>query len=606
MLAACIGVAGCSTIDSIKSLWADDEVPDNGVQREQTPRVQIEVTGIDDTLAANVRALLALAAEACDAPEWRVQREFARSEVDVRRALRALGYYRPSVDKQLVQSDGCWRASYTVEAGQRAQFGDIDVRIEGPGADDQRFGELLAELPVTPGEPLDHGRYEGLKSAIQSIAAERGFFDGEFVESELRVDVDAGRADVTLVYRTGPRYRLGDIRIEQDAFDNRLIARMTQLRGDAPYDSAELAAQNQRYNDSGYFSRVDISPRLREAQAPTEADTSATEELPDQDGKSVPVDIRLTPRPKHAYSAGLGYATDTGPRLRLGYENRRLNQRGHRWDTEAAVSTSDSQLALGYRIPLEDPRTDWLTLQTGYRFQDTKTFETRTTMFGVNRTGIRSGWLETQSLAVTYDDFTVGGIDNTTLLTVPGISWQRSDSDNPLRPERGWSARLELRGAHEALLSDTSFIQARVRGTGIYALPWQDRLIGRLEFGATAVTDFDVLPPDYRFFTGGDTSIRGYAFEALGPKDADGLVVGGRYMAVGSIEYEHPVADKWGVAAFIDAGNAYDDFNEGIKVGVGAGVRWQTPVGPLRLDIGIPLDDDETSFRLHVRFGPDL
>ena len=417
------------------------------------------------------------------------------------------------------------------------------------------------------------------------------------------MDVEAGTADVELTYRTGERFVLGDIDIRQEAFDTDLIERLTLIEPGEPYDSSRLAEQNRAYSDSGYFGLVDISPRLGAARARERAEQADGEAVE----RRVPVEVYLEPRPKHSYTAGVGYATDTGPRLRLGYENRRLNRLGHRWGANAALSPNDSDIELDYRIPLEDPRTEWLTFQAGYSIKDTKTSETSTARVGATKTGTRFGWLETQSLSVTHDSFTVGGVDDDALLVVPGISWQNTEADDPLRPTRGWSAWLSLRGTHEALLSDTSFVQAHTRTQAIYGLPWGDRLLGRLELGATAVTDFDVLPPDYRFFAGGDTSIRGYAFESLGPRDRQELVVGGRYLAVSSLEYEHALTEKWSVAAFADAGNAFDDFDEGVKVGVGGGVRWQSPVGPLRVDVGFPLDEDsEDSFRIHVRFGPDL
>ena len=617
VMTASLVLGGCGTLDAVKQFWSDDEPIGSGVQAEQTPRVQIRIDGIEGRLADNVRALLAIAAEPCDAPRWRLEREFARSDEDVRRALRALGHYRPVIRKTFTQVENCWLASYDIEAGPQVVFGKLDVRVDGEASTDARFTELLAALPIASGDPLDHGRYEGLKSAIESLAAERGYFDGTFTLSELRVDVEAGRADVMLRYDSGKRYRIGRIDVHQDAFNEDLIDRLTSLRPGMPYDSTRLAAQNRSYTDSGYFSAVDISPRLREArQAAARADTAVTEPSGDERAsgtgdaaqvtpRSVPVDITLTPRPKHSYTAGLGFSTDVGPRLRLGYENRRLNRAGHRWNADLTAAPRESEFNLGYRVPLADPRTDWLTFQAGFRFENAKTFETRTTHLGVNRTGTRFGWLETQSLDVTRDAFIIGAEDSTTLLVVPGISWQKVVADDPLRPTRGWSALLELRGTHTAV-SDTSFIQARSRTSAVYGLPWDDRLLGRVEVGATAVTDFSVLPPTYRFFAGGDTSIRGYAFEELGPKDAQDRVVGGRYLLVGSLEYEHALNDKWSIATFVDAGNAYDKFKEGVKVGVGAGIRWQTPVGPLRVDLGVPLRDKSTLFRVHVRFGPDL
>ena len=133
------------------------------------------------------------------------------------------------------------------------------------------------------------------------------------------------------------------------------------------------------------------------------------------------------------------------------------------------------------------------------------------------------------------------------------------------------------------------------------------RLLARTEVGALAVDGFDALPPSQRFFTGGDATVRGHKYASLGPVDESGEVVGGRFLAVGSVEYDHPVKDKWSGAVFADAGNAFDTGRryEGLKVGVGFGVRWQSPIGAVRLDVARPLDDTER-FRLHLRLGPDL
>jgi len=124
--------------------------------------------------------------------------------------------------------------------------------------------------------------------------------------------------------------------------------------------------------------------------------------------------------------------------------------------------------------------------------------------------------------------------------------------------------------------------------------------------GTIQTTDFDNIPSSLRFFAGGDQSVRGYEYESLAPSDADGDLAGGANLVVASLEYEHPVAEDWGVAVFADAGNAFDSFDEGLKTGVGFGVRWYTPVGPLKLDLGIPQDDADDEFRIHFSFGTGL
>jgi translocation and assembly module TamA len=123
------------------------------------------------------------------------------------------------------------------------------------------------------------------------------------------------------------------------------------------------------------------------------------------------------------------------------------------------------------------------------------------------------------------------------------------------------------------------------------------------------VGDFDKLPPELRFFAGGDRSIRGYGFQTIGPQNENGLVVGGRYLAVASAEYEYYFTRNWGIATFVDAGDAFSTFgNFRTRIGSGLGLRWRSPVGMLRADIGTPVHDPDgkTGIELHLVIGPDL
>ncbi|MDF1529045.1 MAG: BamA/TamA family outer membrane protein, partial [Sedimenticola sp.] len=163
----------------------------------------------------------------------------------------------------------------------------------------------------------------------------------------------------------------------------------------------------------------------------------------------------------------------------------------------------------------------------------------------------------------------------------------------------------ELKGAEEALFSDVRFFQLQAAAKWIYPLG-AGRLLIRGDTGLTLTEDFEKLPASYRFFAGGDQSVRGYGYQALGPKNTDGTVVGGRYLLSGSVEYEYPIKDDWSAALFVDAGNAVDGWNEELKRSAGVGLRWRSPVGPIRLDLAIPEDTSEDSFRIHFSMGADL
>ncbi|MCU7862329.1 MAG: BamA/TamA family outer membrane protein [Candidatus Thiodiazotropha sp. (ex Lucinoma kastoroae)] len=142
----------------------------------------------------------------------------------------------------------------------------------------------------------------------------------------------------------------------------------------------------------------------------------------------------------------------------------------------------------------------------------------------------------------------------------------------------------------------------------IYGLGEGDwRLLSRLELGATWADDLKELPPSKRFFAGGDNTVRGFGYQDLGPRDEDDDVIGGRYLTVGSLELERHISGKWSGALFVDAGNAFDpDFDSETAYGVGFGVRWRSPVGPVRFDVANGSEGDERQWRLHIVVGPEL
>ncbi len=579
------------TLPGCAMLGLDEEPASRDGGPPPVPKVAASFEGLDARQEANARAYLGLLEEPCDAAEWRVRRRFAAADDDIRRGLRALGHYAPRVDKRLERGEACWQASFAVDPGPQVVMAQVEVTLEGEAREDPAFKRLLADLPLRAGEPLDHGAYERSKSRLASLASERGYLDAKLTRHELIVDPDAGTAQARLQLSSGPRYRLGELKVVHEGIRHDLVRRLLEYTPGEPYSADRLHLLDRALSDSGYFSSVDVR-----------ADTQGAQDL------EVPVTVTAQARKRHLYSAGVGFATDVGPRVRLGYENRRVNAAGHRVVARLRGSLVQSDLSVEYRIPLQRPQSEWLTFSAAAVREDTDTFESTSGKLGVRATRLRGRWLETSFVELSRDNFEVGRTRRTSTLLMPGLSYSRTQSDGRLRPDEGWRLYAEIKGGAEALLSDTDVLRTRISGGWLRTLPWDGRIITRAEVGALIAGDFDALPPSVRFFAGGDTSIRGYEFESLGPKDDFGEVIGGRYLGVVSLEYEHPIKGPWSAAVFMDAGNAFDnEFSQDIKTGVGVGLRWQSPVGPVRVDIAHPLNDDgDTLFRLHLRLGPDL
>ena len=357
------------------------------------------------------------------------------------------------------------------------------------------------------------------------------------------------------------------------------------------YTADEVIDIQDRLLVSNYFKSVETRPRL-----------SRTED------HMIPVDVIVHANERHKFQASLGFATDEGLRSKFGYSNSRWNSRGHRLGAETKLSQSELGVSAYYQIPRKHPSNEWLQFIAGSRQQDFDTYKTLSAKISVTESK-RRFWdiIENHFITLSRDDFEIGNEKGIGTFLIPGVRWNRRFVDNEIYTEHGLDLNLEFRGAIDTLISDTSFIRSSFHVHYVRALPFQFRMFLRGDLGGMLVDDFRALPPSERFFAGGDNSLRGYDYQELGPVNEKGHVIGGQYLGVASLELEKYLSGNWGVAAFVDTGNAFGGpgRNTGLKTGVGLGLRWRSPVGPVRVDFAHPLDDD-TLVRLHLRIGPEL
>jgi len=565
------------------------EAPDT-----QNGTVTVIIEGLDDDiLRDNVLAYLDIN-RLTDQPapeEIRLNWLHKKAENQIRQALQPFGYFEPVIDASLTRTDQGWEARYRIQPGRPLRITVLDVQVLGEGAQDPPFQNLLANLPLAQGQVLDQLKYEQIKSVMESLATERGYFEARFAERAIRVDLQTYTATIRLHYDTGKRYRFGNITFKQDFLSEDLLARYPNFKPDDPYNVNQLLKLQTDLSNSPYFSQVEVN-------APPAAGTD-----------TAPVDVTLEPGKQRTYSVGVGYGTDTGFRAKLTTEKRWINRRGHHYEAELGFSQIKSLVGFKYKIPGDNPTTDEYAITASYVQQDDDDKDYETYAIGGSLRKQDGKWLKNYNLILQYDEFTIGNRPSSqeSLLLIPGLNWTWVDADNRAYPSRGLLFGFGLRGATTALLSDTNFLQGTMQLRWIYALNDDSRLLARGNLGATVVDDFEKLPTSLRFFTGGDATVRGYSYESIGPTDPDGAVVGGRNLIVASLEYEHRVWKDWGVAAFVDTGDAFDDADAELKTGVGVGVRWRSPVGPMRLDFASGLDRPPgDSFRFSFSIGPDL
>ncbi|HFD86630.1 MAG TPA: outer membrane protein assembly factor, partial [Gammaproteobacteria bacterium] len=432
------------------------------------------------------------------------------------------------------------------------------------------------------------------KKRFQVIASERGYFDAKLEKNEIRIDLKHYVADVILHFSTGDRYKLGDVVFKQEKYwlAPKLLNRYVEIKPGQYYDAGDLQQLQGDLSNSEYYKQVEIN-----------ASPKAAKDL------VIPVDVLLKPQKPHKYIYGIGYGTDTGVRTKLGITGRRVNDRGHHYSAELLVSEIKYGIAGEYIIPGRDPRVDAWGLRSSYvdEHSDTRNFKALT-LGGYYK--YRDGdWLKTYALDYRIERYELGEETPTSSLLMPSAEWTRTlpaELEKRIFATNGAWLRLFVRGGAESLLSDTSFIQPQVSAKWIRSFKNRHRLIGRAAVGTTWVTDFEALPTSLRFFTGGDRTVRGYKYAVIAPVDKNGDVVGGKHLIEASIEYEIPIKEKWSIALFVDSGDAFNDSPD-YKTGVGLGLHWKSPIGPVRIDFGRGLKQPVgNQLLLHLSIGPDL
>lgn len=555
--------------------------------------VTVLVEGIEGPLRDNVLAYLDINRFA-DKPapeETELRWLHGNAERNIREALQPFGYYEPAIESFLNRTASGWEARYRIQPGRPVQIAALDVRVLGEAAHDPPFQKLLANLPLAKGQILDQPKYEQLKQNLETLATERGYFDARFAERTIEIDLQAREATVKLHYDTGKRYRFGDIAFKQNILSPELLNRYPRFKAGDPYDANDLLKLQSDLGGSLYFARVAVNAS------------------PDATTATAPIDVELAPNKKRKYSVGLGYGTDTGPRGKVKAEQRWINRQGHHYEAELQLSPIKSLLGFKYMIPGQDPITDEYAITAGYTLQNYDDQDFERIALGGSWQRQDGKWLKNYNIGLQYEDYQVGNEPrSTSLLLIPGLNWTWIDADDRLYATRGLLFGFELRGASTALLSDINFLQGVLHLKWVRALNEDSRIIARGDLGATAIKeDFEELPASLRFYTGGDTSVRGYAYNKIGPTDDDGTVVGGKNLVVGSVEYEHRVWGDWSLAAFIDSGDAFDGASPELKTGAGLGLRWRSPVGPVRIDFASGLDRPPgDAFRFSFSIGPDL
>ncbi|WP_089725009.1 autotransporter assembly complex protein TamA [Candidatus Thiosymbion oneisti] len=563
--------------------------------------VRVEgLTGEYEKYEKNVLALLGIYQERKDKDLSvpRLEALHRRAPDQIRKALAPFGFYRVQVEDTLTRptaEDGAWVADYQVVPGEPVRVGQaqesVDYRITGPGAEDPIFPKAF---PIQPGDVLLHSEYDKATDNIRSLAARNGYLDYELTFNRALIDLDNYQAIIQFHLHTGPRYYLGDVSFTQDLLDDRYLARFVGFQPKDRYDPEALLTLQGNLLGTEYYERVEIVPHKEAAG----------------EKRTVPIEVIATPNKANKYRFGFGYATDVGPRVTLEWRRRYLTRWGHTLKLETNISQPLQRMKGDYRIPIGNPLRDYVTIRPDLRSYDIASRKGDIQTLQVAHSVVTpGGWRRTTGIDYRREQFEIAA-DDAELVNelVPNITWSKTVTDDPVYTTNGYRIKFALLGTAQGLISPASYLSGSARFKWIKSFLDHYRLIARSDLGASWANSVFDLPASRRYFAGGDNSIRGWALDVLGPDDPGTKeAVGGRYLAVGSLELERRIKGDWSGAVFTDFGNAFDpDFTRQVEVGTGLGIRWRSPIGQIRMDVAFALTKDSSPARLHIVIGPDL
>jgi translocation and assembly module TamA len=511
----------------------------------------------------------------------------AQLQEPITTAAQALGYYRLTWSAARHESD----VIIEVEPGEQVVYRTVDLALHGTGKDESALQKFWHEVPIKPGVILHHGDYELFKRNAIDNARGAGYLDAHFSTQAVRVDIAANSADVTLHLETGPAFTVNRVVLKGSRLDTDLLQKMSTIKTGERFKNSSLAEMYGGLYDSGYFEEISIEQK---PAGPGQRDIVVT----------------LKDAARHQVVTGAGFSTDTGARVRLGWNRPVINKAGHQLQNELRLAEVEQSFTSEYRIPIGNPLENYVGVNAGWRNRDVE--DTSTEVFN---TGIAlhnkkaSGWHSRYGIEFDYEKYRQGSEPaNEVFYTVPGVGWDYVYQEGPLRlPDYGYKFWISTDASVPALGADSPFARLMLGAKWLKVLHDHHEIQLRGEAGAISQPDIEQVPASRRFFTGGDQTVRGFSYLALAPKDDVGEAIGGRYLNVASIEYRYRLRENWHVAAFVDTGRAYSDAAEPFHTGAGFGLHWQTIVGPIRFDIAKPIDDNEhKAVHLHITMGPSL
>lgn len=507
---------------------------------------------------------------------------------DARGLAAAEGYFTPQVRVTIDEKVQPWRVRLVLEPGARTTVAGVEIRFSGPAAADPQAADLLAGVrrswSLRRGQPFRQEDWEAAKRGAVGELSRWRYAAARVAASEARVDPERREARLEIELDSGPPFRFGPVQVTgTERYAPALVENLSPVRPGDDYDRAALVVYERRLNETGYFAsvRADIDAQAENAQG-------------------TPLRVAVIEAPSKQVESGVSYNTDVGPRFQLRYSDHDLRDSAWRLRGALALDAKIQELKVDLDAP-PGPGGRWNNYFAQVAQKDIQNEVARSFALGIAHNFGTDVAPSAAILSWHLEDQRAGSVITDSRHAVyAGLRRTFRRTDEVVAPRSGYFGSLEVGGGLPGV-STEKFLRAAGQLNLLFPVGRDGDLLLRAQGGFVNSGTRLGIPTTFLFRTGGDTTVRGYAFESIGVRAGD-AIVGGRRLLVASAEYTHWVGENWGVAAFVDSGDAWDkDEPFDAALGYGLGARFRTPIGPARADIAY--GRETRALRLHISIG---
>ncbi|WP_159568202.1 MULTISPECIES: autotransporter assembly complex family protein [unclassified Limnobacter] len=517
---------------------------------------------------------------------------FRRLRPAIRDALGTQGYFSPSIQRMVddtIPEDEAPPLNITIAPGVQSKVISVDIEFDGEINKDEftaRRERLKTLWLLGVNQPFNQSDWSASKDNLLRDLLAKDFAAATLSESLANVDPENNTVALSVVYDSGPVFTFGELQIEGlTKYPKDLVSRYNTIRPGDRYEQERLLRLLSDLQGTTYFSAVDVK---------IDAD--------DRQPRNVPIDITVMESDSKRLGFGAGYSSNTGFRTEATYQYNNLFDRAYSLVTGVRLEQKRQSAYADLFLP---PSKRGITDSVGVAFdhQEISNLEVDRSSVGAirefnkgnneYRLGLNFQLEERRALGVNFGQ---------TQALVASSSWLRNAVDSRLNPTEGYIVFSQLAVASEQFASDQDFIRLYSRAQKFWSPSRENLFSARFEAGTVVASARRDIPQDYLFRAGGTNSLRGFDFLDLGVID-QGILVGGRRLMIGSLEYT-----RWfdggplGAAVFTDVGDVSDNWSDfDPKPAIGVGVRYKTPAGPIAFDVAKAADQD--NLRIHFALG---